>query len=888
MVMYDAIIVGGALAGSRTAQLLAQKGKKILLLEEHEKVGLPCKCTGLVSWRTPETVKLPKELIVNKLDYGKFFAPDGTNFTLKSKKTVYVLDRPGLDKFIFDEAVKEGAEVKTERFETFKHDNGHLQVKTSKRVYETKVLVGADGANSTVAQVAGLEMPKDIYVGMQTTAVGDFAQVAELWFGNQVAPEFFAWVVPENENVARIGLASPSTPKVYYEKFLKSRLGHNGLKPDVAGVIRFGVMNDTVADRIMLVGDAACQIKPFSIDSEECVLVNIDGLIRNEKIKDIEKYGSKEENKNFVSYNLNKNIYGFSLDKFADKPEFRRISRLLSHKIKEPLYEIILNKGFRIKTTGSHSVMILAEKEIVSKKVSELQPNKDFLLCSLDVPNNESIKEINLIKLIVQEAPELIPNTRVRDSKKLIYKKRSDIPRSKRSSYWDNDSIPLKYFLEKNIIPEDIVITYEPAKKSVKIPNIIKITPEFCRLLGYYISEGHCKDEKEIGVTFGVKDRKLGYIEDFLKCLEISFGIKPHKVRIHKNPKTQKITSYQFAFGGYLLTKIFKKVFKVGTGAHLKQAPFILFNVPNSLKKEFLKAYLRGDGTIRVRNTSKRRNWSAEISAKSVSRKLIDDITLLSLQLKLNPTITESFIPERKLYGKIMKKGKCYKIAFSNKHDLLYLSDTFLHKTSKLTRHLGKTESKTLITLPKVFLNNLDVKKELKKEFWAPHLHKSFSYERLKKVFSKINSTSGQLSLLRNIVNNNILVSPIKEIKKVAPSDDNVYDLEVPGVNTFVGGIGPIVLHNSGGGITYGLIASQICTDAVEKAFEENKFDYQFLKQNYDLEWKKKLVPGINKGMMFRKLLYLLPDSQVNLMFNMIKLFGNKILTRFDFDLLSG
>ena len=83
---YDAIIVGGALAGSRTAELLTRNGRNVLLIEEHEKIGLPCKCTGLVSWRTPDILKkIPQRLIVNKLDKGKFYAPDGTNFILKSK-----------------------------------------------------------------------------------------------------------------------------------------------------------------------------------------------------------------------------------------------------------------------------------------------------------------------------------------------------------------------------------------------------------------------------------------------------------------------------------------------------------------------------------------------------------------------------------------------------------------------------------------------------------------------------------------------------------------------------------------------------------------------------------------------------------------------------------
>ncbi len=263
--LYDVIVVGGALSGSRTAELLAQNGSSVLLIEEHENIGLPCKCTGLVSWRTPEILKdLPKRLIVNKLDKGKFYAPDGTSFVLKSKKSAYVLDRTGLDRFLFEQAVKAGAEVKTEHFETFRYSNSHVEVKTSKGVYRTKILIGADGANSTVAQKANLPMPKNIFIGLQTTASGNFEQFAELWFGKKITPNFFAWVVPENEELARVGVSTLTSPKPYYERFLEIRLNHNGLKPDVAGVIRFGVMKDTVADNVMLVGDAACQVKPFS------------------------------------------------------------------------------------------------------------------------------------------------------------------------------------------------------------------------------------------------------------------------------------------------------------------------------------------------------------------------------------------------------------------------------------------------------------------------------------------------------------------------------------------------------------------------------------------------------------------------------------------------
>lgn len=343
--VYDVIVIGGALAGSRTAELLARNGRNVLLIEEHEKIGFPCKCTGLVSWRTPEILKnLPNKLIVNKLEKGKFYAPDGTSFILKSKKPAYVLDRTGLDRFLFGQAVKAGAETKTEHFETLRYNDGCVKVKTSKGIYKTKILIGADGANSTVAQKANLHMPKNIYVGLQTTARGNFEQFAELWFGKKVAPDFFAWLVPENEEIARIGIGAPVSPKPYYEKFLQARLGSNGMRPDVAGVMRFGMMKDTVADRVMLVGDAACQVKPLS-----CGGITY-GLVASQICADAAE-NAFEENK--FDYQFFKQNYDFEWKKklvlgINEGMFFRKMLYLLPDSQMNFFFKMIKLFGYRI------------------------------------------------------------------------------------------------------------------------------------------------------------------------------------------------------------------------------------------------------------------------------------------------------------------------------------------------------------------------------------------------------------------------------------------------------------------------------------------------------------------------------------------------------------
>jgi len=264
--LFDAIVIGASAIGSRIAKLIADSGHNVLLIEEHKKIGLPSKCTGLISHRLLQLLpNLPKKIIINKIKSARFFSPNGNCFELKSKNPVYLIDRTALDNFLFNEAKNSKVEIKTgERFESFRQMNDCVNIKTNKKIYHSKILIGADGANSLVRKYSKLDYPKNVLFGLQTTVKGNFdSKSVELWFGSSVAPNFFAWIVPENNHTARVGLATDSNPMRFYNSFLKNRIGHIS-KPDTSGIIRYGIMKETNIDRVMLVGDAALQTKPFS------------------------------------------------------------------------------------------------------------------------------------------------------------------------------------------------------------------------------------------------------------------------------------------------------------------------------------------------------------------------------------------------------------------------------------------------------------------------------------------------------------------------------------------------------------------------------------------------------------------------------------------------
>jgi digeranylgeranylglycerophospholipid reductase len=250
--MYDAIVIGAGPAGCRTAELLARGGKKVLVIEEHAKIGEPVQCTGLISAKLLEIhPDLPKNIIQNRIIVAEFHAPNNTSFKLSPKDPAVVVDRAKLDRWLADKADKAGVEFKLKtQFRSFKETDDKIIVKTNKRIFETQILIGADGSLSGLRAQAGFSCRGHQKIFSQKMYKNNLKKVdfrnfkVNLYFGGT----YFQWLVPISSKAARIG--GPSREMKF-----------NGTS---GGVVRYGLMKTCQRNNIYLVGDAALQVKPFS------------------------------------------------------------------------------------------------------------------------------------------------------------------------------------------------------------------------------------------------------------------------------------------------------------------------------------------------------------------------------------------------------------------------------------------------------------------------------------------------------------------------------------------------------------------------------------------------------------------------------------------------
>jgi len=280
----DIVVVGGGPCGSYSAYTAAKLGAEVLVCEEHEEIGVPKHCAGHlnISSLMRLGLRIPRGAVENEIRGAVFYSPSGKEFVLRCRAPVtYVVNRELFDKHLFDLAVKSGVQYRLKsRVKSLLFDSGSVKGVSLKEGgneerLEANVVIDAEGCSSKLLKKTGLHGLKGSRMvrGIQAE-VDDVEDVdedmVEVYLGRNVAPGFFAWIIPKKDGSAKVGLATRvGNPRNYLRRFMekhpvaseklrKSRVTGLSFHPIPLG----GPVAKTYSDGFLVVGDAASQVKP--------------------------------------------------------------------------------------------------------------------------------------------------------------------------------------------------------------------------------------------------------------------------------------------------------------------------------------------------------------------------------------------------------------------------------------------------------------------------------------------------------------------------------------------------------------------------------------------------------------------------------------------------
>jgi digeranylgeranylglycerophospholipid reductase len=269
---YDVIVVGAGPAGSYIAYELASLGHNVAVFEEKSASGLNVCCTGIISTECFQSLGLGTDAILTKVTSVKFFSPSGRCLRLQTENAqAYVVNRLLLDKALASKAQSRGAQYffSSPVTDIIPGKDG-IQAETlcsgAREIFSARAVVLANGFRPKLPRKLGLGKIKSFLVGAQTEIEAKNVDEFEVYFGQEIAPGAFAWLVPTSTNKAYVGLLATSQAKLHLQKLLNNLSGQGRVASREAEIeqkaIPVGTLARSYGDRVLVVGDAAGQVKP--------------------------------------------------------------------------------------------------------------------------------------------------------------------------------------------------------------------------------------------------------------------------------------------------------------------------------------------------------------------------------------------------------------------------------------------------------------------------------------------------------------------------------------------------------------------------------------------------------------------------------------------------
>ena len=275
-------VIGGGPAGACAAETLAKGGCETFLIERKMDNCKPC--GGAIPLCMVGEFDLPEEIIDRKVTKMKMISPSNravdVGQTLNDKEYIGMCRREVMDDFLRKRAKSLGTNLInglfmkledpgvgngpiTMHYNDYEGDNKVGEPKTM----EVDVIIGADGANSRVAKNIDAGEYDYAIAFQERIKIPDekmeyYKDLAEMYVGDDVSPDFYGWVFPKYDHVAvGTGTVVNKTAIKTYQAAMRKRAEEKCAGGKIIRVEAHPIPEHPrprrVQGRVTLVGDAA-------------------------------------------------------------------------------------------------------------------------------------------------------------------------------------------------------------------------------------------------------------------------------------------------------------------------------------------------------------------------------------------------------------------------------------------------------------------------------------------------------------------------------------------------------------------------------------------------------------------------------------------------------
>ncbi|MEL6161307.1 MAG: geranylgeranyl reductase [Cyanobacteria bacterium J06627_32] len=276
-------VVGGGPAGSSAAEVLVKAGIDTYLFERKLDNAKPC--GGAIPLCMVDEFDLPPEIIDRRVRKMKMISPSNIEVnigsTLKDGEYIGMCRREVLDGFLRDRAEKLGTKIingtvhklqlpDNDRDPYIIHYADHSKegLQGEAKTLKVDMVIGADGANSRVARAIDAGDYNYAIAFQERIRIPDdkmayYEELAEMYVGDDVSPDFYAWVFPKYDHVAvGTGTMRPNQARIKeLQKGIRTRAAKRIEGGEIIKVEAHPIPEHPrprrVRGRVALVGDAA-------------------------------------------------------------------------------------------------------------------------------------------------------------------------------------------------------------------------------------------------------------------------------------------------------------------------------------------------------------------------------------------------------------------------------------------------------------------------------------------------------------------------------------------------------------------------------------------------------------------------------------------------------